>query len=196
MITATEIGRSALSNTELVGAVRSHNLIASRQAWMRFDEAVPASARLAPQPELRAVIERDYAAIQHMILGDVHQFEWIVEQLDPSSPEIWEISAQALRWVDYSQKLRLMDSANASELRNALDARLEKGLCSFALPRPTGGQPGFSFSQLCSRQDVRPRAAACEIAQAAGLEPKAHRQRMRKADCRMLTKCSARWAAI
>ena len=38
------------------------------------------------------------------------------------------------------------------------------------------GQP------LCSRQDARPGAAAYEIAQAAGLEPKAHRQQIRKAD--------------
>ncbi len=38
------------------------------------------------------------------------------------------------------------------------------------------GQP------LCSRQDVRPGAAAYEIARAAGLEPKAHRQQIRKAD--------------
>ena len=88
MITATEIGRPALSSTELLDAVRSHNLIAFRQAWKRFDEAVPGSVRLVPQPELRAVIERDYVAMQHMILGDVPQFEWIVEQLEYAEASI------------------------------------------------------------------------------------------------------------
>ena len=39
MITATEIGRSALSDIDLLDAVRNHNLIAFRQAWKRFDEA-------------------------------------------------------------------------------------------------------------------------------------------------------------
>lgn len=88
MITATEIGRLALSNFDLLDAVRSHNLIAFRQAWKRFDEAVPGSVRLVPQPELRTVIERDYTAMQHMILGDVPQFEWIIEQLEYAEASI------------------------------------------------------------------------------------------------------------
>ncbi len=53
MITATEIGRSALSNIDMLDAVRSHNLIAFRQAWRRFDEAIPGSIRFVPQAELR-----------------------------------------------------------------------------------------------------------------------------------------------
>ena len=81
MITATETGRSALSNIDLLHAVRNHNLIAFRQAWKRFDQAVPGSLGLVPQPELRAVIERDYGAMHSMILGNVPQFEWIMDQL-------------------------------------------------------------------------------------------------------------------
>ena len=76
MITATDRGQSALSNTDLLDAVRNHNLIAFRQAWKRFEEAVPGSLRLVPQAELRIVIERDYQAMQGMILGDVPDFEW------------------------------------------------------------------------------------------------------------------------
>ncbi len=59
MITPTETGQSALSNIDLLHAVRDHNLIAFRQAWKRFDQAVPGSVRLVPQSELRAVIERN-----------------------------------------------------------------------------------------------------------------------------------------
>ena len=81
MITANEVGRSALSNIDLLDAVRNHNLIAFRQAWKRFEEAVPGSVRLVPQDELRTVIERDYGAMEGMILGDVPDFRWVMEQL-------------------------------------------------------------------------------------------------------------------
>lgn len=81
MITVTETGRSALPNTDLLDAVREHNLITFRQAWKQFEKAVPGSVRLMPQPELRSVIERDYRAMQGMILGDIPDFGWIMEQL-------------------------------------------------------------------------------------------------------------------
>ena len=81
MITATEVGRSALADIGLLDAVRDHNLVAFPQAWKRFKEAVPGSIRLAPQIGLREVIERDYQAMQGMILGDPPDFEWITEQL-------------------------------------------------------------------------------------------------------------------
>ena len=81
MITATDLGGSALSDTDLLDAVREHNLIAFRQAWKRFEEAVPGSVKLVPQMELLAVIERDYRAMEGMILGDVPDFAWIMEQL-------------------------------------------------------------------------------------------------------------------
>ena len=81
MITATETGVSALSDLKLLDAVRSLNLVAFRQAWKRFEQATPGSLRLVPQPGLREAIERDYAAMQGMILGDAPKFEWINEQL-------------------------------------------------------------------------------------------------------------------
>ncbi len=82
MITVTGTGRSALSDIPMLDAVRDHNLIAFRQAWKRFEEAVPGSLRLVPQPELRAVIEDDYGAMQGMILGDAPGFDWIMEQIE------------------------------------------------------------------------------------------------------------------
>ena len=88
MITATGTGRSALSSTELLDSVREHNLIAFRQAWKQFEKAVPGSLRLMPQPELRSVVERDYRAMQGMILGSVPDFEWIMEQLQQAESAI------------------------------------------------------------------------------------------------------------
>lgn len=81
MITSTETGRSALSNTDLLAAVREHNLIAFRQAWKQFEKAVPGSVRLVPQLELSSVIERDYRNMQGMILGDIPDIGWLMEQL-------------------------------------------------------------------------------------------------------------------
>ncbi len=88
MITATETGRSALSDISLLNEVRVHNTIAFRQAWKRLEEAVPGSLRLVPQAEPRAVIERDYAEMRRMILGDAPDFRWIMEQLESAEATI------------------------------------------------------------------------------------------------------------
>ena len=88
MITVTETGRATLSDFGLLAAVRNHNLIAFRQAWKRFEEAVPGTVRLVPQPELRTVIERGYRGLEGMILGDVPEFGWIMEQLQFAEAEI------------------------------------------------------------------------------------------------------------
>jgi len=74
-------GDAALSDLALLDRVRTHNLVAFRQAWKRFEEAVPASLRLVPQPEPRAAIERDYRAMRDMILGEAPDFGWIMDRL-------------------------------------------------------------------------------------------------------------------
>ena len=81
MIAATGTGESALSDTALLDAVRMHNLVAFRQAWKRFEEAVPGSLRLVPLAELRATVERDYRAMRDMVLGDAPTFGWLLDQL-------------------------------------------------------------------------------------------------------------------
>ena len=88
MIAVTETGQSALPNFELLASVREHNLIAFPQAWKRFEEATPRTLRLVPQPELRKEIERDYAAMRGMILGDAPEFGWILEQLERAEAAI------------------------------------------------------------------------------------------------------------
>ena len=81
VITATEVGHSAMVDRHLLDAVRNHNLVAFRQAWKRFEEAVPGSLRLVPQAALRSVIERDYRAMQEMVLGEAPDFGWVMTQL-------------------------------------------------------------------------------------------------------------------
>ena len=44
--------------------------------------------KLVPQAKLRTVIERDYGAMQDMILGDVPDFGWIMEQLRRAEDEV------------------------------------------------------------------------------------------------------------
>ena len=88
MITATAIGRSSLSNFDLLDSVRNHTLITFGRAWKRFEEAVPGSLRLVPQAELQRVIESDYRAMEGMILGEAPPFGWIVEQLQHSEAVI------------------------------------------------------------------------------------------------------------
>ena len=92
MITATETGRSALSDVDLLDSVRNHNLIAFRQSWKRFEEAIPGSVRLVPQAGLHTVIERDYRAMQGMILGDAPAFGWVMEQLQRAEATINELN--------------------------------------------------------------------------------------------------------
>jgi len=45
---------------------------------------------LVPQAALRTVIERDYGAMQGMILGDVPAFGWVMEQLQRAEATINE----------------------------------------------------------------------------------------------------------
>ena len=92
MITATDVGKSALSNIDLLNAVRTHNLIAFRQDWKRFEEAVSGSLRLVPQPELQRVLESDYRAMEGMILGEAPPFGWIIEQLQHAEAVINDCS--------------------------------------------------------------------------------------------------------
>lgn len=82
VISVTEIGARALTDYALLTEVREHNCLAFRQAWKKFDEAVPGTLRVVPQRELRRVIERDYLAMQGMLLGDGPHFDWIIERLE------------------------------------------------------------------------------------------------------------------
>ena len=81
MIASTGTGEAAPSDLALLDGVRTNNLIAFRQAWKRFEEAVPGSLQPVPQPEPCAAIERNYGAIRDMILGEAPDFGWNVDWL-------------------------------------------------------------------------------------------------------------------
>ena len=91
MITATGAGRSALSNIDLLDSARAHNLVASRQRWKRFEEAVPRPLRLVRQAELRTVIESDYRAMEGMILGEARKFERVIQRIHDAETAINEM---------------------------------------------------------------------------------------------------------
>ena len=82
IVTASEIGKSALANIELLRSVREHNLTAFPRAWKKFEEARPNTLRCIPQPKLCEAIEKDYGAMEGMITGNAPSFTWIMAQLD------------------------------------------------------------------------------------------------------------------
>lgn len=88
MILQTESGRNALADFDLLSAVREHNLIAFRQAWKGFEAAVPGTLRFVPQSDLLRVVKRDYAAMEGMILGDVPEFDWVVDKLTQAENQV------------------------------------------------------------------------------------------------------------
>ena len=48
MMSETEVGTNAVADTGLLEDVRRHHLVAFRQAWKRFEEAVPGTIRVVP----------------------------------------------------------------------------------------------------------------------------------------------------
>ena len=88
MILQTDLGQTALTDTDLLQDVRNHSLIAFRTAWKRIEEAVPGSVRLVPQQELRHVLEQDYRDMQRMVFGSRPAFEWIMQQLSKAEATI------------------------------------------------------------------------------------------------------------
>lgn len=90
MMTDGEVGKAALADKELLESVCGHNQLAFKQAWKKFEEAVPGGVRIVPQPELRRVLERDYDAMKGMVLGEAPSFDWIMEQLRSAEDKINE----------------------------------------------------------------------------------------------------------
>jgi hypothetical protein len=91
VISETEMAKAAIQDNSLWDAVREHNLLAFRQAWKKFEEAVKGTMRLVPQPRLRAEIEKDYRAMEDMVFGSVPPFDWIVDRLQAVQDEINQV---------------------------------------------------------------------------------------------------------
>ena len=53
-----------------------------RQGWKEFDKARPGTFRLVPKEQLSKDIERDYKAMQGMVLGDGPSFNEIIDAIE------------------------------------------------------------------------------------------------------------------
>ena len=76
------IGKQAVDNYELREKVRQHKLDFFNSAWMKFDLAIPGSFKIVPYDNLLKALDRDYQAMQGMMLGDVPDFKDLVKTLD------------------------------------------------------------------------------------------------------------------
>jgi Nucleotidyl transferase AbiEii toxin, Type IV TA system len=77
----SEVGKLAVKNNDLRERVRQHKLSFFNTAWKKFDQAVPGSLHLTPTGELLQVLQKDYLAMQGMIVGVVPNFNLIVATL-------------------------------------------------------------------------------------------------------------------
>jgi len=92
MLSKSSIGAEALTNIDLLHEVREHNLIAFNQKWKCFDRAFPGEINIIPQPELVAVLAKDYNAMSGMIMGDVPSFESVIDEIIRLSESINNLS--------------------------------------------------------------------------------------------------------
>ena len=82
VLMASPVGPRALGDVALLDDVRSRNKVTFPAAWRKYDEGVPGSFLILPQPEVRKALETDYEEMQSMVFGDVPTFAWILEQLE------------------------------------------------------------------------------------------------------------------
>ncbi len=82
MLGASECGAAALTDADLLEAVRSHNKLAFPAAWRRYEEGFPGGFVLVPQREFCDVLAADYEQMQAMIFGEVPEFPTILAQIE------------------------------------------------------------------------------------------------------------------
>lgn len=78
----------ALADKDLLIRVAEHKDRFFPVGWARYGEARPGTLRLVPHPELRAMLEADYEAMQEMIFGEPPSFAAILERLTAMEAEI------------------------------------------------------------------------------------------------------------
>jgi hypothetical protein len=74
-------GQRAAQDLTLLAQVREHKQCYFRSGWAHYDSAVPGSFRLAPSPERRTQIERDYRGMADMFMAAPTPFEEVMAQL-------------------------------------------------------------------------------------------------------------------
>ncbi len=88
MIYQDEVGKTAVSNTELREDVCTYTKQLFNRGWMKLDEAVPGSLQLVPQGDFKKALEADYRAMQGMMLGNAPEFKEIIETLSAVEIEV------------------------------------------------------------------------------------------------------------
>lgn len=87
-LSRSELGKNALSDTDLLDRVRAHKQTWFRSAWAHYETARPGSFRLAPSPERRRELKRDYRRMEDMFMTTPPDFEEILGQLEVTERQI------------------------------------------------------------------------------------------------------------
>ncbi|MEM8832167.1 MAG: nucleotidyl transferase AbiEii/AbiGii toxin family protein [Cyanobacteria bacterium P01_G01_bin.19] len=82
------VGKAAVKNDELREDVRQYTKQFFNRGWMKLDEAVPGSFKLAPSGNFQQALISDYQAMQGMMLGETLTFEEIMEAISALESEI------------------------------------------------------------------------------------------------------------
>jgi hypothetical protein len=77
-IGATEAGRDAIADTELLIEVADHKAAYFPAASARYDLARPGTLRLSPPNELEQTLERDYARMREMFMAEPPTFREVM----------------------------------------------------------------------------------------------------------------------
>ena len=80
-ISTTSIGEQAIKNLELLNSVITHAQMFFRRGWMKLDEILTDSLKIAPKDDLYKALEKDYTAMQEMLFGDVPSFSSVIEHI-------------------------------------------------------------------------------------------------------------------
>lgn len=90
MIYKAERGKAAVKDSNLREDVRLHTIKFFNRAWMKLEEAIPGSLRLVPEDKLLKTLQKDYQAMQGMMLGTGPDFKEILAVLSALESQINE----------------------------------------------------------------------------------------------------------
>jgi hypothetical protein len=76
-----ELGKSAVTEMDLLLKVARHKEVFFPAAWARYAEAKPGTLRLVPQDARLPELEQDYANMREMIFGEPPTFERLLDVL-------------------------------------------------------------------------------------------------------------------
>jgi len=88
MMAGADIKGSALSDLALLESVVQSKMRFYPRPWARYELAKPGSLQLVPPEHIRAIIERDYAEMRHMIFGRVPSLGEIMATIRDLQDEI------------------------------------------------------------------------------------------------------------